>query len=294
MIKKINNNKNEIKKITIWGLVVNILLSIIKFIIGLLGNSQAVVADAAHSFSDSSTDIIILFGVKYWTAPPDSKHPFGHKKIESFITIIIGLLLLFAACSIGYNAIITINENHTEQLKLFTIAGPIISLIFKELLFRKTYQVGVRTNSSSVKANAWHHRTDALSSIPVLIAVVAALINPKLLFLDHVGALIVAAFILKLSFDIIFKNIKELIDTGVSQKEINYISKIIKTNDDVMGFHKIRTRKLGSSIYLDLHLEVDGNLSVTKGHIISEEVKNALIKGNPKIIDVMVHLEPKE
>lgn len=294
MIEKINNNKNEIKKITIWGLVVNILLSIIKFIIGLLGNSQAVVADAAHSFSDSSTDIIILFGVKYWTAPPDSKHPFGHKKIESFITIIIGLLLLFAACSIGYNAIITINENHTEQLKLFTIAGPIISLIFKELLFRKTYQVGVRTNSSSVKANAWHHRTDALSSIPVLIAVVAALINPKLLFLDHVGALIVAAFILKLSFDIIFKNIKELIDTGVSQKEINYISKIIKTNDDVMGFHKIRTRKLGSSIYLDLHLEVDGNLSVTKGHIISEEVKNALIKGNPKIIDVMVHLEPKE
>lgn len=288
------NFKNKIKKITIWGLVGNVLISIIKFIIGLLGNSQAVVADAAHSFSDSSTDLVILFGIKYWTAPPDSKHPFGHKKIESFITILIGLILLFAACSIGYNAIITINENHTEQLKLFTIAGPIISLIFKELLFRKTYQVGAQTNSSAVKANAWHHRTDALSSIPVLIAVVASLINPKLLFLDHIGALIVAAFILKLSIEIIFKNIRELIDTGIPKKEINYISKIIKTNDDVLGFHKIRTRKLGSSIYLDLHLEVDGNLSVSKGHTISEEVKDALIKGNPKIIDVMVHLEPKE
>lgn len=287
-------NKNEIKKITIWGLVINILISIIKFIIGLLGNSQAVVADAVHSFSDCSTDIVILFGVKYWTAPPDRKHPYGHKKIESFITISIGLVLLFAAFGIGYHAVVTINENHTEPIKLFAIAGPIISLIFKELLFRKTYQVGVKTNSSSVKANAWHHRTDALSSISVLIAVVASLINPKLLFLDHIGALIVAAFILTLSIEIIFKNINELIDTGIPQKEINYISKIIKNNDDVLGFHKIRTRKLGSSVFVDLHLEVDGNLSVTKGHSISEEVKSALIKGNPKIIDVMVHLEPKE
>ena len=286
--------QNEIKKITIWGLIVNILISIIKLIIGLLGNSQAVVADAVHSFSDCSTDIVILFGIKYWSTPPDSKHPYGHQKIESFITISIGLILLLTACGIGYNAIITINKTHTEPIKLFTIVGPILSLIFKELLFRKTYLVGVKTNSSSVKANAWHHRTDALSSIPVLIAVIASLIDPKLSFLDNIGAIIVAAFILKLSIKIIFKNINELIDTGVSKKEINHISKIIKNNDGVLGFHKIRTRKLGSSIFIDLHLEVDGNLSVTKGHLISEEVKSALMKNNPKIIDVMVHLEPKE
>ena len=286
--------QNEIKKITIWGLIVNILISTIKLIIGLLGNSQAVVADAVHSFSDCSTDIVILFGIKYWSTPPDSKHPYGHQKIESFITISIGLILLLTACGIGYNAIITINKTHTEPIKLFAIVGPILSLIFKELLFRKTYLVGVKTNSSSVKANAWHHRTDALSSIPVLIAVIASLIDPKLSFLDNIGAIIVAAFILKLSIKIIFKNINELIDTGVSEKEINHISKIIKNNDGVLGFHKIRTRKLGSSIFIDLHLEVDGNLSVTKGHLISEEVKSALMKNNPKIIDVMVHLEPKE
>lgn len=284
--------KNEIKKITLWGLIINIIISIIKFILGFFGNSQAVVADALHSFSDTSTDIVILFGVKYWTAPPDIKHPYGHQKIESFITIIIGLILLFAAFGIGYNAIITINENHPEPLKLFTVIGPIISIIFKELLFRKTYQIGVKTNSSAVKANAWHHRTDALSSIPVLIAVVASLINPKLLILDHIGAIIVAAFILKISIEIIFNNINELIDTGISKEEIQNISKIIKNNANVMGFHKIRTRKLGNSVYLDLHLEVDGNLTVSKGHSISEEVKNALIKGNSKIIDVMVHLEP--
>ena len=287
-------NKDEIKKITIWGLWVNIFLSAAKFIIGFLGNSQAVVADAVHSLSDTFSDFLILFGVKYWTAPPDSEHPFGHQKIESFITILIGFVLFAAACGIGYHAIITINEIHDEKLTIYTLIAPIISILFKEILFRRTYQIGVKTNSSSVKANAWHHRTDALSSIPVLIAVAASLINPKLLFLDHIGALIVSAFILKLSFSIVFNNINELIDTGIPEKEIQKISKIIKKHEEVTGCHKIRTRKLGSYIYVDLHLEVDGNLKVSKGHLISEEVKNDLIKNNSKIMDVMIHLEPEK
>ena len=288
------SNKKEIRKVTLWGLALNVLISIIKFVLGFLGNSQAVVADAAHSFSDTSTDLVILLGVKYWTAPPDENHPYGHQKIESFITILIGLILLSAACGIGYHAIMTITESHAEQIKLFTIIGPIISIIFKELLFRKTYQVGVKTNSSAVKANAWHHRTDALSSIPVLVAVVASIINPKLIILDHIGAIIVAAFIIKLAIEIIYKNINELIDTGITEKEYQQISDVISKIECVKGFHKVRSRKLGSSIYLDLHLEVDGDLSVTRGHDITEDVQKALISSNPKIIDVMVHLEPEE
>ncbi len=117
------NKKSEIRRITIIGLVLNIIISTVKLILGLLGNSQAVVADAAHSFSDTSTGVVILFGVKHWTAPPDNKHPFGHQKIESIITIIIGLILLIAAGSISYNAIISIKENHSESIKLFTIIG---------------------------------------------------------------------------------------------------------------------------------------------------------------------------
>jgi cation diffusion facilitator family transporter len=288
------NKKREIKKITLWGLWVNILLSVIKFILGFLGNSQAVIADAVHSLSDTLTDFLILFGVKYWTAPPDSEHPYGHQKIESFITILIGFILFSAACGIGFHAIVTINENHAEKLTVYTLIAPIISILFKELLFRKTYQVGENTNSSSVKANAWHHRTDALSSLPVLIAVAASLINPKLLFLDHIGAFIVAAFILRLSYKIIFNNINELIDTGISDEDIQNIYKIIKNHGEVKGCHKIRTRKIGSSIYVDLHLEVDGNLTVSNGHLISEEVKNDLIGDNQKIIDVMIHLEPDQ
>jgi len=286
------NNKKEIMKVTVWSLVLNVLISIVKFVLGFLGNSQAVLADAIHSFSDTSTDLVILLGVKYWTVPPDDNHPYGHQKIESFITIIIGLILLAAACGIGYHAIATLDHNSVAPLKPFTIIGPIVSIIFKEILFRKTYQVGVKTNSSAVKANAWHHRTDALSSIPVLLAVVASLINPKLIILDHIGAIIVATFIAKVAFEIIFKNINELIDTGITDEEYDQISEIISNIECVKGFHKMRSRKLGSSIYLDLHLEVNGDLSVSEGHDITEDVQKALISSNPKIIDVMVHLEP--
>ena len=288
------NKKSQIQKITLIGLVANILLSVTKFFIGFLGNSQAVVADALHSLSDTSSDLVILFGVKYWTAPPDDSHPYGHQKIESFIAIIIGFILLFVAGAIGYNGLISLQEKTQPELNPIVIIGPLISIIIKEILFRITYKVGVETNSSSLKANAWHHRTDALSSIPVLIAVVASLIDPRLRFLDQIGAIIVSAFIIKVGLEILFTNINDLLDTGLSKEKISELEKTITTIQNVRGVHKLRTRKLANYIYIDLHLEVDGQLSVIQGHDISEEVKHSLIQNNSKIIDVMVHLEPEK
>ena len=287
------DKRAQIQKITLIGLAANILLSITKFLIGYFGNSQAVVADALHSFSDTSSDLVILFGVKYWTAPPDDSHPYGHQKIESFVSIIIGFILLVVAGVIGYNGLISLQEKSQYQLSWIVIIGPLISIIIKEILFRMTVKVGIKTNSSSLKANAWHHRTDALSSIPVLIAVLASLIDPRLRFLDQIGAIIVSAFIIKVGLEILFTNINDLLDTGISDEKINELKKTINTIQNVKGVHKLRTRKLANYIYIDLHLEVDGQLSVTKGHDISEEVKNTLIQNNPKIIDVMVHLEPE-
>ena len=285
--------REQIQKITLIGLAANILLSITKFLIGYFGNSQAVVADALHSFSDTSSDLVILFGVKYWTAPPDDSHPYGHQKIESFVSIIIGFILLVVAGVIGYNGLISLQEKSQYQLSWIVIIGPLISIIIKEILFRMTVKVGIKTNSSSLKANAWHHRTDALSSIPVLIAVLASLIDPRLRFLDQIGAIIVSAFIIKVGLEILFTNINDLLDTGISDEKISELKKTINTIQNVKGVHKLRTRKLANYIYIDLHLEVDGQLSVIKGHDISEEVKNTLIQNNPKIIDVMVHLEPE-
>jgi cation diffusion facilitator family transporter len=289
---EIMDTKSQIQRITLIGLAVNILLSIIKFLIGFWGNSQAVIADGLHSFSDTTSDLVILFGVKYWTAPPDEGHPFGHHKMESIGTIIIGLILITVACGIGYNGIVSLQSNQYRELNMIVVIGPFISIIAKEILFKMTYRVGIETNSSSLKANAWHHRTDALSSIPVLIAVIASLINPKLRFLDQVGAIIVSAFIIKVGLEIFFTNINDLLDTGISGEEIGEMEKTICNIKNVRGVHKLRTRKLANYIYIDLHLEVDGLLSVIAGHDISENVKQTLIKHNPKIIDVMVHLEP--
>ncbi len=285
--------KSQIQNITLLGLAVNIGLSILKFVIGFLGNSQAVVADALHSFSDTSSDIVILFGVKYWTAPPDEEHPYGHQKIESFTTIIIGFILFSVAGVIGYKGIVSLMEYKPTHLNWIVTIGPLISIIVKEILFRMTYKVGVKVNSPSLKANAWHHRTDAMSSIPVLIAVIASLIDPRLGFLDQIGAIVVSAFIIKVALEILFTNINDLLDTGISPEKIMELEKTITAIKNVKGVHKIRTRKLANYIYIDLHLEVDGQMSVTQGHDISEEVQQCLIQSNPKIIDVMVHLEPE-
>ncbi len=287
------NTKSKIQQITLIGLVANILLSIVKFIIGFFGNSQAVIADALHSFSDTTSDFVILFGVKYWTAPPDEDHPYGHQKIESFITIMIGFILLIVAGGIGYSGISNLINGSQPKLGWIAIIGPLISIILKEILFKITYKVGLEINSSSLKANAWHHRTDALSSIPVFIAVVASLIDPRLAFLDQIGAIIVSAFIIKVGLEILFTNINDLMDTGISRAQIETLEKTIIAIENVKGVHKLRTRKLANYIYIDLHLEVDGQMSVIDGHDISEQVQQTIIKNNPKIIDVMVHLEPE-
>jgi len=288
------NKRKQIQRITLIGLVVNILLSGIKFLIGFFGNSQAVIADALHSFSDTSSDLVILFGVKYWTAPPDDSHPYGHQKIESFITLIIGIILIFVAGVIGYTGLLSLQEKDPPQLNWAVIIGPVISIIAKELLFKITYRVGIKTDSASLKANAWHHRTDAWSSIPVLIAVVASLIDPRLRFLDSIGAIIVSAFIIKVGLEIFFTNINDLLDKGISKEKIAALKKTITAIPDVKGVHNLRTRKLANYIYIDLHLEVNGQLSVLQGHHISETVKKAIIQNNPRIIDVMVHLEPEK
>ncbi|MDD9302668.1 MAG: cation transporter [Desulfobacter sp.] len=288
-----SQGKARIRKITLAGLFANIGLSIVKLVIGLYGNSQAVVADALHSFSDTSSDFVILFGVKYWTAPADESHPFGHQKIESFVTIGIGIILLGVAVTIGYKAVLALMTPGTQAtLSWITFTAPLLSFAVKEILFRLTYQVGVETNSSSVKANAWHHRTDALSSLPVLVAVIACLINPKLAFLDQVGAILVSVFIVKVGLDILFSSIGELLDTSMSSQDLEVVKQIITQTPGVLGVHKIRTRKLAGSFYMDLHLEVDGKLTVFQGHNIAEKVKQVLVEKNTRIIDVMVHLEP--
>jgi cation diffusion facilitator family transporter len=285
-------NAAQIRRVTWIGLVVNVFLSILKFIVGYLGSSQAVIADAVHSLSDMGTDFAVLFGLRYWSAPADESHQYGHGRIETIVTSAIGITLVLAALGIGYNSLATIRGVHLTQPGWIAIAGSLMAILLKEALYRWTVAVGRRTKSSAVIANAWHHRSDALSSVPVLIAVAVAAITPKLAFIDHVGAIVVSIFILKVCWDILSPSVSELADRGASQKSREKIRSIAMDVDGVKSVHAIRTRRLGSGLHLDLHILVDGEMTVQMGHEISGAVKSALIEKGPEVLDVVVHLEP--
>ncbi len=291
---KRKSNKDQIKKITWIGILVNIFLAGIKFLVGYLGESKAVIADAFHSLSDLSTDFAILFGIRFWAAPPDEDHPYGHGRIESIVTIVIGLILASVAVGIGYKAVIVIGKSDAKQVGWVALIGPLFSIVFKEFLYYKTKKIGIKTKSSALIANAWHHRSDSISSIPVLIAVIASSINPDWKFLDNIGALLVSAFILKVSWDIIKSPLYELTDKSASEAELKEIEKISEKIDGVKEVHSIRTRKSNSNIYVDLHVLVDPEMSVRDGHHISDQVRLKLLDDGPGIVDVVVHLEPYE
>ncbi len=287
-----SHNIAQIKRVTWVGIVVNLGLVIVKFIVGFLGASQAVIADAVHSLSDMFTDFAVILGVKFWSAPPDEDHPYGHQRIEALITIVIGLAIAIVALGLAYKSLFTISAINIKQTGWIAILGPALSIVFKEIMYRWTIIVGKQAKSKAVIANAWHHRSDALSSVPVLIAVAASALNPNWAFIDRIGAFIVSIFILKVSWDIISPSISELADRGASIKDREFIKKIAIGVNGVKDVHAIRTRKFGENLYVDLHILVDPEISVRSGHNISEQVKKELLINGPEILDVVVHLEP--
>lgn len=282
----------QARQVTWIGLAVNLILFITKFVLGFLGSSQAVIADAFHSLSDIVTDIAILFGIKFWSAPPDECHPYGHKRIETIVTVGIGIVLSIIALGIGYNALILMRKANLKPPTKIAAFGAILSIILKEIIYHWTLAVGTRIKSPALIANAWHHRSDAISSIPVFIAVTVAIFNPNFAFIDLIGALIVSLFILKVSWDIIRPAVSELSEGGASEYDRKKIKSIVMEVDGVKATHAIRTRKFGAGLYVDLHVLVDGEMTVQKGHLVSHEVKNKLLVKGPDILDVVVHIEP--
>lgn len=292
-----NGKENEAKvakQVTWIGMIMNILLSGFKFIAGILGHSQAMVADAVHSFSDLTTDIAVLIGIQYWASPADEDHPYGHERIESIVTAFIAVALFAVGVGIAYNGLITVFEPDKKSPEAIALVAALISIITKEWLYRWTVKKGKEIDSSSVVANAWHHRSDALSSIPALVAVALAMAHPKLAFLDHVGAAVVALFIIKVSFEILKPVIQELSDKGATRSQVNTIDSIAMKVNGVKEVHSIRSRRVGSGYFVDLHVLVDGKMSVQDGHDIARSVKHELINKGPKVLDVIVHLEPYE
>jgi cation diffusion facilitator family transporter len=284
----------EVKKVTVAGMILNLFLSAIKIFAGLYGNSQSVVADGFHSLSDCSTDIALLVGLKYWDHPPDDCHPYGHRRIETLVAFFIGIALALAGFYIGYEAIIKFSSGKYVAPEKIALYAALLSIIIKEGLYRWTLRVAEKLKSSAMMANAWHHRTDALSSVAVSVAIVAALIKPEWAVLDPVAALAVGIFINQAAYQIMKPALMELADTGANDEDVKKIRKIGMNVPGTKSIHAIRTRFHGSGLRVDLHLQVDGDISVTEGHKIAGIAKKALLNDGPDIIDVLVHIEPYE
>ncbi len=283
-----------IRRVTLVGMVVNIVLSGLKFFLGVVGHSQALVADAAHSLSDLGTDLALLLGVRYWTAPADDDHAYGHHRIETLVSATIGLFLAAAAAGIGYRALTTIHEAVSETPGWGALAGAVVSIVLKELLYHWTLAAGRHTGSSALAANAWHHRSDALSSIPVALAVVVAIYFPGWSFVDQIAALLVTVFLLHAAWGILFVSFGELTDRGAPSEDRRQILELSRGIEGVLDVHALRTRLSGGGIQVDLHVQVQANLSVLEGHEIARVVKRRLMEDGPRVMDVVIHIEPFE
>ncbi len=281
-----------LRKVVWIGLAVNIILAGLKFTAGIVGSSQAVVADSVHSLSDCVTDIAVIMGSYIWSKPADDDHPYGHRRLETAVTLFIGTLLLIAGLGIGGHAIASLQQGSSKPPGWPALAAAVISLIGKEILYQWTVFTGRRVKSVALTANAWHHRLDAISSIPVIAAVAGAMIFPSWTFIDRVGAIVVAILIIQVAFKIIWPGINEMLEVGAPVEICRMIEKIALVNSQVVQVHKIRTRYVGADLHVDMHVLVDGSISVWKGHDIADDVKNRIIKDGPDVLDVVVHIEP--
>ncbi len=284
----------ETRQVTLAGLFINLFLTVIKILAGVFGNSQSVVADGIHSLSDSATDVAVLVGLKYWNQPPDTCHPYGHRRIETMVTVLIGGTLALAGIFLGSEAVNKFRSGDYVVPAAVTLAVALISVLVKEILFRWTYRVGEKLRSPALKANAWHHRSDSFSSIAVALAIGMALIDPKWAILDPVAALAVSAFILQAAYKITAPAIQELADAGANAKDLKKIEEIVLKVEGVVSVHALRSRFHGAGLQVDLHIQVDGSLSVREGHAISGKAKHDLIEEGPDIVDVLVHIEPAD
>ncbi|MDJ0761571.1 MAG: cation diffusion facilitator family transporter [Myxococcota bacterium] len=292
--KILTTQSKQVRRAVLIGLAINLFLSLVKFIGGVWGSSQAVVADAIHSLSDCVTDVAILIGVNFWTKPPDADHPYGHRRIETVVTVFIGLSLAAVAFGIVADAVSSFAEPGRHPPGNVALIAALISVATKEVLYRWTKKAGTRTQSPALIANAWHHRSDAMSSIPAVITVGLSRVDPSLTFLDGIGALLVSMFILYAAWQIVMPGLAQLTDKGATAEEIEKIQRIVQRIDSVRDVHQIRSRFSGLGLHVDLHILVDGDLSVRKGHAIAEIAKTQLMKEIPSIVDVVSHIEPVE
>jgi len=280
------------RSVTIVGALVNIFLIISKGLAGVFGHSQALIADAIHSISDLFTDVVVLLGLRYGRRAPDAEHHFGHARIETMASAIVGMALIGTAVYIGKDAALNIyrhTEYHPKGVAVFAAA---IAVALKEALYHFTVHAGRRIKSQLLVANAWHHRSDAFSSVAVLLGVTVAYFKPAWHILDSYAALLVSFFIIKIGYEIIIKTINEFTDAAPKGEILDKIKKCAMSVDGVVDVHDLRARISGSVFQMEIHISVDGRLTVLEGHRIAKAAEKRIGEQIEDIGSVIVHVDP--
>lgn len=285
------------KRVTLIGALINLILSLTKYIIGVLSGSPVLIADAIHSIGDYITDITVLAGLKFSSMPPDEDHPYGHGKFETIASLVVGLALVVTAGFLIYNGLITLIEfingkSFISEEYHWAFFVALVSVILKEWLYRYTLFYGQKLNSSSLIANAYHHRSDSYSSIGALIGIASAYIFPKLSFMDPLASVVVAFFIGYIGWKILKPTLSELVDTAPEKGLLSLIQKIAEETAGVLGSRRVRSRSIGNDMIVDLEIYVEPALSLYEAHDISELVKENIFNSFPKVREVLVHVEP--
>lgn len=291
------NREKSIYKVTWIGSIVNFLLLVFKFIAGFLGHSSALVADAVHSLSDFATDIIVIVFVKISGKPEDDDHRYGHGKYETLATALIGVALF----AVGIGLLVSGATKVADVIKGVVLPGPsmialvaaAVSIVAKEILYRYTVRVGKNLNSQAVVANAWHHRSDAFSSIGTLIGIGGAiLLGEKWRILDPLAAIVVSAFIIKVAADLLKPCVDELLERSLPAETEKRILDIIASFPEVSSPHHLRTRRIGNHIAIEVHLRMDGKTSLEDAHTVATNVERQLKSEFGPDTHIGIHMEP--
>jgi cation diffusion facilitator family transporter len=283
----------EVRRVTLIGSLIDLLLGVAKILVGVAAQSQALIADGVHSLSDLGTDFMVLFAARQSHREADEEHPYGHGRIETVTTVALGVALTAVAVGIGWDA----GRRLLEPELLLHPGWPalvvaLLSVVAKEAIYHYTVRAGRRLRSNMLIANAWHSRSDAISSIVVVIGVAGVMAGWP--YLDALAAVTVALMIAKIGWDLLWKSIKELIDTSLETEQVENIGQEILDVDGVRAMHMLRTRRSGSDALVDVHIQVDPALSVSEGHQIGETVRTRLLARDDEVTDVTVHIDPED
>lgn len=291
------SREKQIYRVTIVGSIANFFLLVFKFVAGILGQSSAMIADAVHSLSDFVTDIIVLVFVKVSAKPKDTGHDYGHGKYETLATVIIGIVLLIVGTGIFWNGLNQIlafyRGEKLESPDLIALIAALISIVVKEILYRYSVIVGHKVQSQAVVANAWHHRSDAFSSIGTALGIAGAIFLGKdWRVLDPIAAVVVSVFIVKVSIQLLIPCLNDLLERSLPEEIEKEIITIIDEDSQIKDPHNLRTRRIGSDFAIEVHIRLQPDMTVKEAHVVATGIENRLRAKYGLRTHVAVHVEP--